>query len=150
MGGMALALGLYLTDTLHLFFLFLPVYVLTVVLYIVLAAVSGARAPITRSEDDTAVDEDHLYTDESAQEANESGLASRRHHALAFWTSGLIALASLIVCAGFAVLMFSNFIPIATAGLLVALTMITTSLAAMTVLPVLLNRLRPRFLTKRI
>jgi predicted RND superfamily exporter protein len=63
-------------------------------------------------------------------------------------TGKAIIINAITVCAGFAVLMFSNFIPIATAGLLVALTMITTSLAAMTVLPVLLNRLKPGFLTK--
>lgn len=41
--GMALALGLWLTDTIHLFFLFLPVYILTSLVYLVLAATAGAR-----------------------------------------------------------------------------------------------------------
>jgi predicted RND superfamily exporter protein len=63
-------------------------------------------------------------------------------------TGKAIIINALTVGAGFAVLMFSNFNPIAIAGLLVALTMITTSLAAMTVLPVLLNKLKPRFLTR--
>ncbi len=44
--GMALALGLWLTDTVHLFFLFLPVYIVTAAVYIVLAAYAGARSPI--------------------------------------------------------------------------------------------------------
>jgi len=65
-----------------------------------------------------------------------------------FSTGKAIIINAVTVGAGFAVLMFSNFTPIATAGLLVALTMITTSLAAMTVLPVLLNKLKPKFLSK--
>lgn len=40
--GMALALGLYLSDTLHLFFLFAPVYVVTSAVYIALASFAGA------------------------------------------------------------------------------------------------------------
>lgn len=43
LAGMGLALGLYLTDTLHLFFLFAPVYLLTLVLYLILAPLGGAR-----------------------------------------------------------------------------------------------------------
>jgi hypothetical protein len=49
------------------------------------------------------------------------------------------------VGAGFAVLIASNFNPLRFVGVLVALTMLTSSLAAMTVLPVLLNLFRPRF-----
>jgi predicted RND superfamily exporter protein len=63
-------------------------------------------------------------------------------------TGKAIIINAITVGAGFAVLVFSNFNPIAIAGFLVALTMITTSLAAMTVLPVLLNRLNPRFLRR--
>lgn len=44
LAGMGLALGLYLPGLLHLFFL----YVLTVVLYLVLASMAGARAPARR------------------------------------------------------------------------------------------------------
>ena len=102
-GGMTLALGLYLTDTLHLFFLFLPVYVLTVVLYIVLASVAGARSQINQSMGDETESEEHPRTDDDQQEANESETASRRHRAAAFWISGPFALAALIVCAAFAV-----------------------------------------------
>jgi hypothetical protein len=63
-------------------------------------------------------------------------------------TGKAIIINTLTVGAGFAVLVFSNFNPIAIAGFLVALTMMTTSLASMTVLPVLLNRLNPRFLRR--
>jgi cytosine permease len=44
--GMGLALVLWLTETLHLFFLFLPVGVLTSILYIVLARKAGALEPV--------------------------------------------------------------------------------------------------------
>ncbi len=44
--GVGLALALHLTGTVHLFFLFVPVCVATVVLYVVLAALSGARGPL--------------------------------------------------------------------------------------------------------
>ncbi|MFP4067395.1 MAG: efflux RND transporter permease subunit [Spirochaetaceae bacterium] len=49
------------------------------------------------------------------------------------------------VAAGFAVLIASNFNPLRFVGVLVALTMFTSSLAALTVLPALLNLFRPRF-----
>ncbi|SJZ33631.1 efflux RND transporter permease subunit [Selenihalanaerobacter shriftii] len=53
------------------------------------------------------------------------------------------------VAAGFAVLLFSNFIPLVNLGLLVSVTMVTSSLASMTVLPVLLNLFQPKFVTKQ-
>jgi NCS1 family nucleobase:cation symporter-1 len=104
--GMALALGLYLTDTLHLFFLFLPVYVLTVVLYIVLASVAGARSQVTPSESDTAEGEDHPSAADGRKEASAPETASGGYRATLFQLSGLIALAALIVCAVFAVYVY--------------------------------------------
>ncbi|GAB6098970.1 efflux RND transporter permease subunit [Halanaerocella petrolearia] len=52
------------------------------------------------------------------------------------------------VAAGFSVLLFSNFTPLINLGLLVTLTMITSSLAAMTILPALLNLFKPKFIKK--
>ena len=52
------------------------------------------------------------------------------------------------VAAGFAVLLFSNFYPLVNLGLLVMLTMITSSIAAMTILPALLNLFQPDFISK--
>ena len=52
------------------------------------------------------------------------------------------------VAAGFAVLLFSNFYPLVNLGLLVMLTMITSSIAAMTILPALLNLFQPSFMSK--
>ncbi len=50
------------------------------------------------------------------------------------------------VAAGFAVLLFSNFVPLRYLGLLIALTMLVSSVAAVTILPVLLEVINPRFL----
>jgi uncharacterized protein len=52
------------------------------------------------------------------------------------------------VGAGFAVLIHSNFIPLENLGLLIALTMLTSSLGALTVLPALLNTFKPEFIHK--
>ncbi|MBM7555278.1 efflux RND transporter permease subunit [Halanaerobacter jeridensis] len=52
------------------------------------------------------------------------------------------------VAAGFAVLLFSNFYPLVNLGLLVMLTMITSSIASMTILPALLNLFQPDFISK--
>lgn len=54
------------------------------------------------------------------------------------------------VAAGFAVLLLSNFYPLMYMGLLIAITMFTSSIAAMTVLPVLLDIFNPRFIRKEI
>ncbi len=53
------------------------------------------------------------------------------------------------VAAGFLVLCFSNFTTLRYIGLLVALTMLTSSIAALTVLPVLLNIFKPAFIEKQ-
>ncbi len=56
---------------------------------------------------------------------------------------------ALAVGAGFAVLIYSNFTPLENLGLLIALTMLTSSLGALTVLPALLNTFKPKFIHKR-
>ncbi len=63
-------------------------------------------------------------------------------------TGKAIMVNALSVGAGFAVLMFSNFNPLVYGGLLVCLIMITSSLASMTVLPVLLNMVKPKFVNR--
>ncbi|NLH50605.1 MAG: RND family transporter [Myxococcales bacterium] len=64
-------------------------------------------------------------------------------------TSGkaIVFNATAVAC-GFFVLMFSNFNPIIRLGFLTGLTMFTSSLIALTVLPLLLLWLRPRFIRK--
>jgi hypothetical protein len=61
-------------------------------------------------------------------------------------TGRAIVFNAFAVAAGFAVLLFSNFNPLRYVGLLVAIIMGTSSVAAMTILPVLLNIFQPKFL----
>ncbi len=51
------------------------------------------------------------------------------------------------VAAGFSVLLFSRFNPVAYLGALIALTMATSSIAAMTILPAIINIREPKFLS---
>jgi hydrophobe/amphiphile efflux-3 (HAE3) family protein len=67
-----------------------------------------------------------------------------------FTTSGkAIIINALSVGAGFAVLLFSKFIMLRDLGLLIALTMLVSALASLTVIPVLLLVLKPRFIERR-
>lgn len=52
------------------------------------------------------------------------------------------------VALGFLVLLFSNFYPLVYLGLLIAVTMFTSSLAAISILPLLLNLFKPEFISK--
>jgi len=55
---------------------------------------------------------------------------------------------ALSVAAGFAVLIFSRFNPLMYFGILIVITMGISSLSALTLLPLMLNTLQPRFLKK--
>lgn len=63
-------------------------------------------------------------------------------------TGKAILFNAVAVAAGFAVLAFSTFNPLMYLGMLVAITMATTSIAALTLLPVLLDLFQPKFLDK--
>lgn len=66
-----------------------------------------------------------------------------------FYGSGkAIIFNAISVGAGFAVLIFSDFRMLADLGLLICFVMIVSSLASLTVLPVLLNTLQPKFIRK--
>ncbi|MDY7029897.1 MAG: MMPL family transporter [Spirochaetota bacterium] len=65
-------------------------------------------------------------------------------------TGKAIIFNAVAVAAGFLVLIFSQFNPLMYLGMLIALTMLTSSLGAMTLLPVLLNIFQPRFISKKI
>ncbi len=52
------------------------------------------------------------------------------------------------VAAGFLVLIFSNFYPLVYLGLLIAITMFTSSIASLTILPILLNVFKPKFISQ--
>jgi predicted RND superfamily exporter protein len=68
-----------------------------------------------------------------------------------FTTSGkAIIINALSVGAGFAVLLLSQFIMLGHLGLLIAMTMGTSALVSMTVIPVLLLSLNPRFIRKEL
>jgi NCS1 family nucleobase:cation symporter-1 len=94
--GIALALALERSGTMHLFYLFLPVYSTTIVLYIALAATSGARPASFASGrvPDLPLDPvHHRHFPEPAAESN-------RLPAL----PAVLALAALALCAGLPVL----------------------------------------------
>ncbi|QEN05966.1 RND family transporter [Thiospirochaeta perfilievii] len=64
-------------------------------------------------------------------------------------TSGkAIIINAVSVALGFMVLVFSNFIVLRYIGVLVAIIMITSSLAALTILPILLKIFKPKFILK--
>jgi cytosine permease len=90
--AIAVAITLVQTDTLHLFFLFIPVWLLTVVLYTLLAAVAGARdkLPEIAAEPGPA--------EHGARLAGPAGVAPRATSSVLFWTSGIVALVSLLMC----------------------------------------------------
>jgi hypothetical protein len=50
----------------------------------------------------------------------------------------------------FLVLVFSNFYPLVYLGLLISVTMFTSSMGALTILPVLLNIFEPEFIKKEL
>ena len=64
----------------------------------------------------------------------------------AYQTSGkAIFINAASVGAGFAVLLFSQFVILENLGLLIALTMFTSALASLTLIPVILLFVKPRF-----
>jgi predicted RND superfamily exporter protein len=68
---------------------------------------------------------------------------------LAMHSSGkAIIYNALSVAAGFAVLLFSRFNPLMYFGGLIVMTMAISSLSALTLLPLMLNHFRPKFLIK--
>lgn len=60
-----------------------------------------------------------------------------------------IAYNSLVVAAGFAVLMFSGFVSVRNMGAMISLTMLTTAFGALTLLPLLFVNLKPKSLLTR-
>jgi len=56
---------------------------------------------------------------------------------------------ALSVAAGFSVLIFSQFNPLMYLGILIVITMAVSSLASLTLLPLLLNTLKPKFLNNK-
>jgi NCS1 family nucleobase:cation symporter-1 len=89
LGSVALAVVAWQSGWIHLFFLALPVWVLTAVVYTALAAVAGAREPLPLP---AATAEAHV----AAAPAPAAPPASTRGPRTAAWTvSGLVTLATL-------------------------------------------------------
>ena len=66
-----------------------------------------------------------------------------------FTSSGrAIFINALSVGAGFAVMIFSQFVMLQDLGLLVALTMLSSALVSLTLIPVLLSVIKPKFIYK--
>ena len=63
-------------------------------------------------------------------------------------TGKAIIFNAISVAAGFMVLLFSNFYPLVYLGLLIAVTMFSSSMAALTILPLMLNIFKPKFIQK--
>jgi NCS1 family nucleobase:cation symporter-1 len=91
--AIAFALVMERTGTLHLFYLFLPVYVLTAVLYIALAAMAGARESVSGADES-------VRSADAPPPQDEIASAPARHAATPMLVkiSGLIALACLLTC----------------------------------------------------
>jgi NCS1 family nucleobase:cation symporter-1 len=81
---------------LHLFFLFIPIWLLTAVLYTVLAALAGARVPLTEVTA-SAPATPSAPPPEGAAPPSVAASPNGVNRAW-LWTSGAIALASLLVC----------------------------------------------------
>lgn len=90
MATITFALMLERSGILHLFYLAVPVYVLTILLYVVLASVAGAKVPAPASAPEPV----QLPTSSAGQI---SGAKPSANRALMTW-SGVLALAALLVC----------------------------------------------------
>ncbi len=86
----------------------------------------------------------HSYHSERLKE-NDLHLVTQR----TLTTTGkAIIFNAISVAAGFLVLLFSNFYPLIYLGFLIAVTMFTSSIASLTILPLLLNLFKPKFISK--
>ncbi len=101
--SIALALALERTGTLHLFYLFLPVYALTSALYILLATISGARESYPGATQEPKAMQPPTTADSG--KAGPEGASTKKttqtkpaFHRLVKWTSGVVALAALVMC----------------------------------------------------
>lgn len=95
--GMVVAFLLERTQTLHLFFLFVPVWILTSVLYILFAAMAGARETLPELEEAPPAAE---------RPAPPPAALPVKKYDMLFWTAGIIALISLAICIGWPIWMF--------------------------------------------
>jgi len=97
--AMAAALVLERTGTVHLFFLFVPVWVLTAVLYIIFASLVGAREEFADegAEEPTEQIEAEAAQSDSSIETPRWAQAPKKTDIM-LWICAIVALASLAVC----------------------------------------------------
>lgn len=93
--AIAMALGLERSGTLHLFFLFVPVWIVTTVLYIVLSSFAGAREQLPELEEA-----------KSTRSAAPAVVKGRVELGAGAWVAGILSLASLVICIGWPLLVF--------------------------------------------
>ena len=99
--GIAIATALILeqTEILHLFFLFVPVWVLTAVLYIIFASIAGAREKLDEQVEEQVqlkAGSESSVSESKADEQAGPGIDSGKDTVL--WASGIIAAAALLMC----------------------------------------------------
>lgn len=108
------SLALYLTQAMHKFFIFLPIWFLTMILYTALAALAGARARYPGPEaaeaaEQARVDAAAATATAAVKEAAAGKKAAEKSgNAWIFQMNGWIALATLIGCLGLAAWVFTQ------------------------------------------
>jgi NCS1 family nucleobase:cation symporter-1 len=97
--AMAAALVLERTGTIHLFFLFVPVWVLTAVLYIIFASLAGAREKFADEKQEQPAEQ---ITGEAADRESKVRMPkwteAPKQADVVLWICGAVALASLAAC----------------------------------------------------
>ena len=101
--GIAIAAALILeqTGTLHLFFLFVPVWLLTAVLYIIFASMAGARERFDEQPEEQMPR--NVSPESSAGEPDVASWTEQKKDSvkdLLMWISGIVAIAALLTCLG--------------------------------------------------
>jgi len=95
--AIATALTLEQTGTLHLFFLFVPVWLLTAVLYIIFASLAGAREKF----DEQPQVSQNVIPESSTSEPDVASWTEQKRDTgkdPVLWISGIIAAAALLMC----------------------------------------------------
>ncbi len=97
--AIATALALERTGTLHLFFLFVPVWFLTAVLYPVFSLMAGAREKHSEQDRDQTLED--IISDTTLPETPTENRTSKKNENdkdAVLWISGIVAAASLLAC----------------------------------------------------
>jgi cytosine permease len=93
-------------EIIHPFFLVVPVWIITTVLYTVLAAMAGARQTLPELEDEPQTDRLPAPAPSDATVAAPAGLSPAQSRL--YWFSGILAVACLAMIVGFAWAVFSH------------------------------------------